>query len=591
MNSDLHFPLARVSDIRSQLSVQLRAIPRARWWFLLAVVLLICGAVATTWVPIMLGRIIDIVSSSDNSAHASTQLIQLAMVTAFIVLVAAIANALGFYLISRLAERIIANLREDMVSTALGLPTHQVEDAGTGDLISRSTDDVATLSQSVTESIPVLTTALFTVVVTGIALFSIEWQFFFIPLAAAPIYYWGARQYLRVAPARYAAERASMGERAHRVLEAIRGRDTVRAYRMEEVMHNRVSEASWQVVTRGMRARMTMLTLNSWLILGEWVMLFFALLLGFFLVRSHSVSIGGVTAAVLLLIRIRGPINMLMRVLDTVQSGYASLARIVGVSVNPPVEVPSSHAGVPRGEVELKQVNFSYQENQWAVRNVNMRIEPGQTVAIVGASGAGKTTVAALVAGLREPSSGQVLIDGQEVTTFSDAERKARLAMVSQEVYVFSGTLREDLTLARPDATDEELIHVLNRVHALEWFEQLVDGFDTVVGARGLAIEPLEAQQLALARILLLDPAIVIMDEATAEAGSQGATALEQAAEEVTRDRTALVVAHRLDQAQAADVVVVMEAGEIVEAGSHAELLSLQGRYHTLWQAWIKGRS
>ena len=157
-------------------------------------------------------------------------------------------------------------------------------------------------------------------------------------------------------------------------------------------------------------------------------------------------------------------------------------------------------------------------------------------------------------------------------------------------MHVFSGTLRQDMTLAKPDATDAELFSALDRVHAHSWFDRLHSGLDTVVGSRGLQLEPVAAQQLALARILLLDPAIVVMDEATAEAGSAGAGALEDAADEVTHGRSALVVAHRLDQASQADNILVMDGGEVVERGTHDQLLARRGIYHRLWSAWSAGR-
>ena len=165
----------------------------------------------------------------------------------------------------------------------------------------------------------------------------------------------------------------------------------------------------------------------------------------------------------------------------------------------------------------------------------------------------------------------------------------ARLAMVTQEVHVFSGTLRADLSLAAPQANDEQMLQALERVGA-RWYAQLEQGLDTVIGSQGIQLDPVASQQLALARILLLDPKLVIMDEATAEAGSVGAEALEQAAAEVTRGRTALVVAHRLDQAARADRIVVMDDGRVVEQGSHHELLDYGGRYKQLWAAWQKGR-
>lgn len=587
-HQELRFPLASGRQVWTELKAQIKAVNNAGWLFLLAVVILSVGAWLNVLVPQLLGRIVDIVR--DSGSGAQTQLWKLCSIMAVVAILSAIFNALGFFLVSKIVERVIANLRESMVVTALGLPTHQVEDAGTGDLVSRSTDDVSMVSSAVTETLPMLTGALFTIIATVIALLTIDWQFIIIPLVIAPVYYVATKWYLHVAPPRYAAERAAMGERARRVLEAIRGRNSVRAYQMENKMHRRIFESSWDVVAHGVSARMTMIRLNQVTLLCEFLMVTGAIVIGFFLVQNGSVTVGAVTGAALMMIRVRGPLMHLMRVLDTIQSGYASLARIVGVTLNPPMAVPDAGAPMAKGEVDLRDVSFGYGDG-WAVDSVNLHLEPGQSAALVGASGAGKSTVAALLAGLRVPSKGEVLIDGIPVAALSDAERRSRIALVSQEVHVFSGTLREDLTLAQPDATDEELIDALRRVNAMDWFETLADGLDTVVGAQGTAIEPLEAQQLALARVLLLDPKVIVMDEATAEAGSAGASALEEAALEVQKGRTSVVVAHRLDQASRADVILVMEYGRVVEQGTHDELVAIGGRYATLWEAWQRGRS
>lgn len=583
-DTSLRFPLATFVQIRREMGAQLRRVRHATPALLAALVMLSLGAWATVMVPQLMGRIVDMVTGTSSQPFW-----QLGAALVAAALTGAVLSAYGFYLVSRVAERVIANLRQDMVGTALGLPTHRVEDAGSGDLVSRSTDDVAELSSAVTETVPILTGSVFTLAATIVALLALDWQFLLIPLLVTPIYYLAARLYLRKAPGRYAEERAAMADRAHRVLEAIRGRATVRAFSMERRMHHEIANASWAVVTKGIRARTTMLILNVWMLVAEFLMLALALLIGYHLVRTGAVTVGAVTGAVLMIIRLRGPLNMVMRVLDVVQSGYASLARIVGVVVDPPIAVPDIGADAPLGRVELRDVSFSY-GGAWAVRDVSFTVNPGQTVAIVGASGAGKTTVAALLAGLLVPDRGEVLVDGYPVSSLSDRERIARLATVSQEVHVFSGTLRQDLTLARPEATDDELLAALERVHARSWFNRLPNGLDTVVGARGIHLDPVAAQQLALARVLLLDPAIVIMDEATAEAGSAGAGALEEAADEVTRDRSAVVVAHRLDQASRADTILVMDAGRVVESGTHDELVARDGIYHRLWSAWAAGR-
>ena len=578
----MRFPTASWPQVRKEVGRQLSDVPGARCQAAAALALLTAGAGSNVAIPILLGKIVDTVITQGAIVPIGISLVLVAAVSALF-------SAAGFYVLSRLSERVISALREDMVSTALRLPTHRVEEAGTGDLVSRSTDDVAELSAAVTETVPVLAKSAFAIATTGVALVSLNWQYLLVVGAVMPLYVFAARQYLQRAPQRYTDERAAMAERARRLLEAIRGRKTVRAFGMEDQMHVEIERSSAQVVDKGYAARRTMMVLQLWMTVIELVMLVCGLLISFWVVQAGALTVGAVTAAMLLLIRLRGPLMGLMRVIDTVQSGYASLSRIVGVVMDPPRAVPDFGAPAPGGVAELKEVSFSYDDGGWAVQDVNLKLPAGHTVALVGASGAGKTTVAALLAGLRVPAAGTVLVDGVEVSALSDSERVARLAMISQEVHVFSGTLREDLSLAAPQASDAQMETALQRVGA-QWYLQLEEGLDTVIGAQGIHLDPVAAQQLALARILLLDPKIVIMDEATAEAGSVGAEALEEAATEVTRRRTALIVAHRLDQAARADSIAVMDNGRVVEQGSHHELLDYGGRYKQLWTAWQKGR-
>lgn len=580
------FPLASWRQIRRQLADILRGIPGARLKGFAALVLLGLGAAAQVTVPRLLGEVVDLVLGESSPPFGG-----LAAGLAVAALTAACASALGFFLISTVIEAAIAELRARMISTAIRLPAYRVEEAGTGDLVSRSTDDVAELSAAVTETLPILSSSVFMMIATAVGLLSIDWRFIVVVAASAPLYWWSARRYLAVAPARYVAERAAMALRARRLLEVIHNRATVRAFGLEAMTRRRIHSASASVVERGLTARMTLMNLQARLALCECVMLVTSLVVGFFAVRVGAVTVGGTTAALLMIIRLRGPIMILMRVLDTVQSAAASLARIIGVAAVAPKPLPPVGAPPAEGRVLLDHISFSYVGDRrvCAVDNVTLRIDPGETVALVGESGAGKTTLAALVAGFRAPDRGRVLVDGCDATALSDSERGGRIAMISQEVHVFSGTLREDLTLARPTATDEEL-HAALEVSGATWHRGLIDGLDTVVGPRGVTLDPVQAQQLALARIWLASPALVIMDEAAAEAGSVGAGDLNRAAEEIIRGRSALVVAHRLDQAARADRVVVMSHGRVVEQGRHADLIVRRGRYRELWEAWSRGR-
>ncbi|MDP0398332.1 ABC transporter ATP-binding protein [Tsukamurella strandjordii] len=558
------------------------------------------GALAGVIVILLLGAALGLVAPwgfgamVDNAINRGevADVVRIGAVMAVATIAGAALTGVGIAASAQLFETALARLRERMLGAALRLPQERVEAAGSGDLVSRATDDVVVVSEAISRGVPALSRSGFTVAVTMFGLAAVDWRFLVVVVAVLPVYWAGVRMYLRTAPPVYRAERAAMAERAHHLLGSIRGLQTVHAYALEQQASDRIARGSWGVVRWSMRARIVQNRLFGRVNLAEFVGMATIVLVGFYLVQADAVTVGAVTTAMLLFLRLFGPIGALLLVMDDIQSAAASLARIVGVidlaetGEQRPAAAADTAPGAP--ELSVERVGFRYAgHHRRVLDDVTVVIRPGETVAVVGTSGAGKSTLAALLAGVHTPESGTVRVGS---TPVGDLPEGAAPVLLTQDVHVFAGTLIDDLRLVAPEAGEEQVRAALERVGAWDWVSRLDSGLDTVVGGAGHALTPMREQQLALARIVLLDPPAVILDEATADADSSEADVLEDAAQAALRGRTALVVAHRLSQAARADRILVMESGRIVEEGTHDALRSAGGRYSQLWAAWTRHR-
>lgn len=548
-------------------------------------VTLLLGAIAAAMslVPVyVLGVLVDRVR---DGADSST-IVGVVVVIAVAAVIGGVVTGFSGYLISTLGEGILASLREAVVRRALRLPVATLERVGKGDLLSRVGDDVAVMAKSIGEVIPQLVGAFLLVCLSMITMLGIDWRLGLAGLVALPMYVLALRWYLPRSAPLYAAERVAMGERAQSFVSSMQGAKTVRAYGLEAEHLGEVDRASAKARDIGVDVFRLFTRFGSRSNRAECVGLSVILLAGFLLVRGDYVTVGETTAAALLFHRLFNPIGTLLFTFDDIQSAGASLARLVGV-VDIADERPVGDGSVPAdATLDAVDLRHSYDGGHEVLHGVDLRVDAGETVALVGSTGAGKSTIAAIAAGSMASTSGTVRVGGASLDSLGHQGLRRHVAIVSQEVHVFAGPLIDDVLLAAPDAGRDDVEAALRTVGAWGWVEALENGLDTAVGEGGHQLTAAQSQQLALARLVLADPAVAVLDEATAEAGSSGARELELAAEAATRGRSTLVVAHRLTQAAAADRVVVLEHGKIVEQGPHDELVAAGGRYAELWEAW-----
>ncbi|MET0796755.1 MAG: ABC transporter ATP-binding protein [Rhodococcus sp. (in: high G+C Gram-positive bacteria)] len=572
-------PIASTKQTVRALMALLR--PHKRALALTTVVLLSATACGLS-TPALLGLMVDAVTEGKPFAA-------LLRITAFMLGAAAAGVALTWWstqLLANVAQNVLADLREDVFAATLAQPSSLVEDAGTGDLISRVSGDVEAVNTVIARVLPATVSALFMISLTLVGVGVIDWRFTVAIVAVAPIHYFALRHFLRRSGPVYRRSRAAQARRGQQLIETLGGAGTVTALRRTDEHIGRIAATSEHAISFDMQAVRLRTNFFAQLNGAELLGLAAVLSVGYWLVTTGSVSIGAATAAALYFHSLFSPIAVFLSNIDELQDAGASLARLIGVTAMPgrPASIPVSARSEPIG-VEVDRVSYSYDQSTPVIDSISISIAPGERIAVVGSSGAGKTTLAKLIAGIIPVGNGRITVDGTPIDDLSDAELRHKVVLVSQEVHVFVGTIADDLRLCAPDSDDAKIAEAVEGMKA-QWIHELPDGLETRVGAGGYQLTAAQAQHIALVRLALLDPPVVILDEATAEAGTTAAGLLDQAAELAVSGRTAVVIAHRLSQAVRADRILVMSGGRVVESGTHDELIGADGSYAALWEAW-----
>ncbi|WP_019074465.1 ABC transporter ATP-binding protein [Streptomyces hokutonensis] len=572
-------PVAERAEVR-RAAVRLIRVDRRAF----AVVLVVNALAAAAGLagPWLLGRIVDEVRAGAGVGVVDRLALVIVVCSLAQLLLARWARYVGY----RFGERTLARVREGFVDRALALPASVVERAGTGDLTARGTSDVATVGTTLRDVAPELLVCSVQALFVMGAVFALDPLLgLFGVLGLTPVGL-ALRWYLRRARDGYLAEGAANSEVAEILTATASGARTVEAFRLQE---RRVA-ASRDTLRTAMRSRLYTLYLRTVFFpaveMTYTVPVAGVLLVGGWLHGRGEVGLGAVVAAALYLRQFAEPLDQILMRVEQLQSSGASFARVEGLARAPRAEGDGDAPAPADDRIDVTGVRYAYERGGEVLHGVDLSVRPGERLAVVGPSGAGKTTLSRLLAGVDAPTEGTVTVGGVPVSGLSPETLRRQVVLVTQEHHVFLGSVRENLLIAEPAATDEELWAALSAVGAEEWVRELPDGLNTPLGADGRATDGSQAQQLALARVVLADPHTLILDEATALLDPATARHTERALAAVLEGRTVIAIAHRLHTAHDADRVAVMENGLLTELGPHEELVTAGGAYAALWHSW-----
>jgi ABC-type multidrug transport system fused ATPase/permease subunit len=540
----------------------------------------VAGATGLAGPPI-LGNIVQSVRNGTTRGHIDKVVLILAV---FLV-----AQTFATFFARRascvLSEQMFAELREDFMRRVLALPLSTVERAGTGDLISRTTADVDSMTRTIRFALPETLIAAITATLTVAAAIWVSPLAALPAVAGVPVLVAGTRWYLRRAPAGYLWERASYAKLAGTVGETVDGGRTLEALGLTE---QRVRRIDADIKEAYRAERRTLFLRTVWFPSAEFAYVLpvvAALAWGGWLVAGGHATLGQVTTVALYMVQLADPVDRLISWLDEIQVGMTSFARLVGLARVPPDRTATDE--VPDDDrLSVQDLRYAYDPGRDVLHGISLDLTPGERIAVVGPSGAGKSTLGRLLAGIHPPREGRVEIGGVRLVDLPLDTLRKEVALVTQEQHVFVGTLDQNLLLARPSATEEQLADALRAVDALDWAEALPQGRETIVGAGGHPLTPAQAQQVALARLVLADPHTLVLDEATSLLDPRAARHLERSLASVLEGRTVIAIAHRLHTAHDADRVAVVENGLLEEIGTHDDLVTRRGSYAALWDSW-----
>jgi ABC-type multidrug transport system fused ATPase/permease subunit len=555
---------------------------------LLALFTLIVATVTSVAGPLVAKEVID---SGIRSGRYDIVVLWVCVYLA-VALAGWMATAAQSYLTSWVGERLLADLRVAVFAHVQRLDLGFFERTPAGVLISRLTNDIEAMNSMITDGPTTLVQNTLTLLGSAVVLLVLDWRLALATLTVFPVMAVGTAIFRRYSARAYRRTRERMGEVTASLQEDISGVRVVQAFRREDANYRHFLE-----VNHGYRAA-NVQTVNAASIYFPFVSLLSAtataVVLGYggLLVFHGQLSPGALFAFIALLSNFFDPVQQLSQFYQTLLAATAALDKVVDVLQTEPAMADSATAqALPEivGRVEFSDVHFAYSPAAAEVlHGVSFAAEAGQTVALVGHTGAGKSTIIKLLARFYDPTSGTVLLDGHDLRDVTSHSLRSQLGVVPQEAFLFSGSVRANIAFGRPDASLEDVVAAAEAVGADAFIRALPEGYDTEIQERGARLSIGQRQLVAFARALLADPRILILDEATSSVDIPTESRIETALETLLRGRTAFVVAHRLSTIRRADVIVVLEHGQVIEAGTHRQLIERRGRYFALYDDWVE---
>lgn len=574
----MKLPVAEAATVKSRSVALLRLHSRKLTGVVSLHVLAALTGLAGPW---LLGRIVDNVNEGTTGQTINTMVA--------ILVVAVLAQTVLVRFAQRnsmvLGEEIFANLREDFIAKVTALPLSTVERTGTGDLVARTTNDIDRVQYTVRFGVPRILVCVATILLTILAGVLTNALVALATFAGVPILVLTTRWYLKRATPAYLRESAAYATVNGALTESVEGARTVDALSLGKRRRDRIDTD----IREAFEAEKYTLWLRTVLfpgIDGAFILPIVAVLLwGGYLVASGHASIGAVTTIALYAVQLMNPIGELIFWLDEIQVGAAALARIFGVELVDQDRKATDDEPADE-QIKTRDLKYAYREGQNVLHGIDLDLRIGERLAVVGPSGAGKSTLGRMLAGIHPPTEGTATVGDVPLVNLPLEDLRKHVALVTQEHHVFVGSLAQNLLLAKPEASEDELRRALAAVDALEWAQALPRGLETEVGSGGANLTPAQAQQVALARLVLMDPHTLVLDEATSLLDPRAARHLERSLSAVLHGRTVVAIAHRLYTAHDADRVAVVDEGLISEIGSHDELVAAGGEYADLWESW-----